>query len=195
MNNIDKINKLLELENSGIFSFGAITEKKSLKKSRLTKEVTPENIRILYKVVLCSVRLGSDYQKAVNNRLAKEGKVQDFKSQGTYTNPVNGSKIVLKHKDNDTHYLRVYPNLCFSFNTRKEYFDSDGNHVSYKKFKKLEQEYFSMPSNNKSQGLDDQIIVNNYKMVNVKYVKQGNFKVEDMTFEEIKQLLDNLLNG
>lgn len=194
MDNIEKIDSLITLENSGAFSFGAITEKKALKKSRITKEPTPEKYARIYKIILATVSLGNDYQNSVNNRLKKEGKETDFESQGTYTESFKNSKIVLKHKHKNLYYVRVYPNLCHSFNTRKEYFDSDGNHLYYRKFKKLEKEYFSLPSVNKSQNLDDQIIVNNYKMENVKWVKRGDFKIQEIPFELLKKMINNLLD-
>lgn len=194
MDNIEKIDSLITLENSGAFSFGAITEKKALKKSRVTKEPTPEKYARVYKIILATVSLGNDYQKSVNNRLEKEGKKTDFESQGTYTESFKNSKIVLKHKEKDLYYVRVYPNLCHSFNTRKEYFNSMGNHISYAEFKELEKEYFSLPSANKSQGLDNQIIVNNYKIENVKWVKRGDFKIQEIPYTFLKKMINDLLS-
>lgn len=187
---MNKINDLVTFEKSGIFSFGAITQKTALKKSRLTKEVTPNNLQTIYKLAFMSVSLGNDYQQAVNNRLEQEGKTANFKSKSTYTEPFEDSKIVLKHKHKEQFYLRVYPNLCTSFWTRKEYFDAEGNHIPYKKWKRIEREYFSLPSENKSQNLDNEIIVNNYKIENVKWVKRGSIRIEKIKLDDFKQMFD-----
>ena len=188
---MSEFTKLLAFEKHGVFSFGAITEKKALKKSRISKIPTPDNLKVVYKIAFLSVSLGNNYAQAVNNRLIKEKKNPDFKSQETYTLPYQNSRIILKHKNKDQKYLRVYPNLCVSFWTRKEFFDSNGNHIPYSEFKELEKEYFSLPSENKKQGLDNPIIVNNYKEENVKWVKRGNLEIEKIKLDDFKKMLDS----
>ena len=186
-----KADKIIEFSKFGIFSIGTKTVKESLKKSRLTKEVTPDNLKVVYKLMFATVSLGNNYSDSVNNRLAKEGKAQTFSAQDTYTVPYKGSNIVLEHKTKSQKYLRVYPNLCMSFHTRKEYFDAEGKNISYQDWKEIEKEYFSLPSKNKSQNLDDEIIVNNYKLENVIWLKRGSIKIEEIKIDDFKKLLDS----
>jgi hypothetical protein len=180
--------ELASLKAQGVFSFVAETTKKALKKSRITKITTPDNLTEIKKVVYNTVSLGNDYQKAVNNRLAKEGKAQNFQSEGTYCEPVSDNKILYKHKEREEYYLRVYPNLCVSFKRVTKYFDKNGVEINKTDWDIIEAEYFPLPSPNEKQGLDNPIIVNNYKIDNVKYLKRGDFIYNELT----QELLDKL---
>ena len=183
---------LANLTMTGVFSFIAMTTKESLVKSRLTKNPTPENLTVIKKLVYTLVTLGESYEKLVNNQRMKEGKEADFKGRPTYCVPVDASKnlILYKHKENDQHYMRVYRDLDdkISFKTVTKYFDKNGVDITAQ-WKQIEAEYFTIPSNkNASQGTDEKIIVNNYKIENVKFVKRGSFVLTEVT----QDILDKL---
>ena len=168
------------LECIGCFSFVAVTTKDSLKKSRITGEATPERFKSIITYRYQTISCGNDYEKAVNNRLEKEGSNRDFSAVGTYCVPVGSGKILFKHKDKEQYYVRVYPNLCASFKTIVKRLDACGNDIT-DQWKAIEAEYFSIHKANDNQGLDNPIIVNNYKLENVKYLKRGEFELNELT--------------
>lgn len=179
----DKIEILNGVESVGAFAFVAVTVKDGLKKSRTTKAPTPARFAHITTVKACTVSLGNDYQTAVNNRLVKEGKEADFEAQGTYCAPVSENKLVYKHNTRDSFYLRVYPNLCKSFKTVTRRFDAFGVAISDAEWPAIQAEYFALPSKNENQGLDNPILVNNYGLENVKYLKRGEILIDDLTAE------------
>lgn len=177
------IRDIRALNKRGLFSFVALTNRKALKKNRETKEPTPElyaqGVDVLYS---STVSLGNEYEQAVNNRLKKEGKESDFEAQGSYAIPDADNLILYKHKEKDQYYLRVYPNLCHSFHTVvKYYLASNGQELTKEEYKRIEDLYLEKRSDsNKNQGLDDDILVRNYKIENVLYVKQGEFVLTNL---------------
>lgn len=181
----DTIQTLNGIQARGIFSFVAVTTKDALKKSRVTKEPTPSRLQTVTVYRACVVSLGNDYEAVVNSRLEKEGKEADFVSKGSYCAPVAPNCLVFKHNEKDSYYLRVYPNLCHSVKSVVRYFGADGVEISAEDFKKFEKEYFALKGCNDSQGLDDAILVNNYKLENVKYLKRGDIHLDQLTSEII----------
>lgn len=179
----NKIQTLNEVESKGAFAFLAVTTKEGLKKSRSTKQPTPARFAFVTTVKAATVSLGNDYQTAVNNRLVKEGKDADFESQGTYCHAVSANKLVYKHNDRDTYYLRVYPNLCASFKTVVLHFDALGVAISDAEWREIQAEYFKLSSTNANQGLDNPVIVNNYGLDNVQYLKRGEILIDEITAE------------
>jgi len=189
-NQREMINTLAEVTDKGIFSFVAVTKKEALKKSRLTKAPTPENLAEITVVRACTVSLGHDYQDMVNKRLEKEGKDADFASSGSYCSPYTRNRLVFKHHEKDTYYLRVYPNIARSFKTIVRYYDAFGAEIPLEEFKDLEKEYFAIKGKNDNQGLDDIVIVNNYKLENVKFLKRGDILVDDLSYDVISLITD-----
>ena len=181
------IQEVSNLDTKGLFNFVAVTTKTPLKKSRITKIITPSNLSTVTKYTNNTVSLGNDYQKAVNNRLNKEGKDKDFQTKGTYCTPISDNKMIYKHKEREVYYLRVYPNLCVSFKRVIKYYDANGVDIT-DQWKVIEAEYFSLSSPNESQGLDKSIIVNNFKIDNVKYLKRGDFIFNELTQEILDKL-------
>ena len=177
------LSTLAEVTEKGIFSFVAVTKKEALKKSRITREPTPEHLSSITVVRACTVSLGHDYEALVNNRLAKEGKEGDFSSSGSYCSPYTRNRLVFKHHEKDTFYLRVYPNIARSFKTIVRYYDANGWEIPVEEFKELEAEYFAIKGKNENQGLDDTVLVNNYKLENVKYLKRGDILVDELDAE------------
>jgi hypothetical protein len=180
MEMMEKIELLNGVEEKGCFGFVAITKLEALKKSRTTKEPTPANLTVITKTLQATVSLGNDYTNAVNNRLDAEGKATEFQAKSTYCHPVAQNKLVYKHNEKESYYLRVYPNLCHSFVTNVRYEDVNGVEIPVEEFKKLQAEYFKLPSTNSNQGLDNAIIVLNYGLEGVKMVKRGDVKLLDL---------------
>lgn len=174
------IQDLAEVTDKGIFSFVAVTTKDALKKSRITKEATPDNLMTVTVVRACTVSLGHDYESLVNNRLVKEGKENDFSSGGSYCFPYTRNRLVFKHHEKDTYYLRVYPNIARSFKSIVRYYDADGIEIPAEEFKELEKEFFAVKGKIENQGLEDVVLVNNYKLENVKYLKRGDIIVDQL---------------
>jgi hypothetical protein len=86
------------------------TEPKALKKSRTTKEANP--FQSIVKVSKVSILLNSEYEKAVTNQLAKEGKEATEYEKGTNTMPlvfgennqfigIYKGEFVLQYRPND----------------------------------------------------------------------------------------------
>lgn len=180
------IETLNAVESKGAFGFVAVTTQEALKKSRTTKEPTPARYVTMTTYRACTVSLGNDYEAVVNARLIKEDLEPDFQAQATYCMPVAPNRLVYKHKNNDTYYLRVYPNLCHSFKSVIRYFDAEGTELGAERWKEIQAEYFKLPSKNESQGLDNPVLVNNYKLENVKFLKRGEIILDELTTEIIK---------
>jgi len=177
----------------GVSDFTLITktEKVALKKSRTTKTATPDRFSKITKVKLATVSLGNDYEDEVNNRLLNEGKDANFKAKGTYCAPLaqietrlfesllkklgisfqdKFSKIIFKHMEKDQFYIRIYPNLAKEYFSENVYFDVNGDQLTEEEFKAIEAEYLTLPSKSSQGGLENKIIVNNYKLENVLYL-------------------------
>jgi len=182
---VETLNALL---NGGLFSFVAETKKDALKKSRITKEPTPENLSIVTVLKYIIVTLGADYPTEVNKQREKEGMAKDFEAQGTYCVPVSENLIIFKHKERDSYYLRVYPNLAKSFLSVTKRYDKNGVEISQEQWVKIEAEYFPLKGDNKKQGTEKPIIVNNYKLENVKWLKHGKVFINELTTETITKL-------
>mgnify|MGYP006285013411 CR=1 FL=1 len=186
MNIQEMVEILNAVESTGLFSFVAVTTKDGLKKSRVTKEFTPARFSFVTTVCAKTVSCGNDYQAEVNNRLEKESKVPDFKAKSTYCAPIAPNRLVFKHNERDEYYLRLYPNLCKSLNTTIRRFDADGIEIGDSEWEQIQAEYFPLPSKNEHQGLDAPIIVNNYKLENVKFLKPVEILINELTDEIIK---------
>jgi len=183
------IENLINLTTQGLFSFVGVTTKKALKKSRVTKNPTPENLIEITVMTYATVSLGNNYQNSVNNRRVKEENTPDFQAKGTYCLPMGDNLILFKHKEKEQVYLRVYPDLCCSFKTVVKRFDKNGVEILDSQWKQIEAEYFELKSSNKEhQGVEKEIKVNNYKIENVKYLKRGDFVINELTDEIIKKL-------
>ena len=169
------INKFNKLNKAGVFSFASITEKKALKKSRFTKQPTPDHLTVITKVKKCTISAGNDYTKLMNKKLEETNQEANFQSKGTYCEPVDMGKFIWKHKEKDQYYLRVYPGLCGSFKSTTLYLDKNKNVISNEEFKKIEEEYFSVKKFN-----ENSVAVANYKLENVKYLKHGEVIINEM---------------
>ena len=82
------------------FTLVTITEPKCIKFSRTTGAPFESIFKgKIYKKAIRYASLGYDYEKSVNNRLAKEGQKKDFESFPLpWGEWVEGSKTVISHK-------------------------------------------------------------------------------------------------
>lgn len=183
---------------SGIVSFSALTkyfyEKGNSKntitaKSRSTKEKTPENLQVIYKLVFKTVSIAHDYETAVNNMLIKAGQNPDFEAGEHYAKRFKGSKIVFQHKVEKNLYMRVYPNLCKCFFYYAVYFDRDLNRIDENSIEQIKADYLPLPSKK-----EQLVKVNQYHMRNIRYVKRGEFSIEDIQDTDIEYLKE-LIKG
>jgi hypothetical protein len=181
----DTIEFLNEVDAKGIFSFVAVTKQDALKKSRLTKLATPWHLETITKYTACTISMGNDYQDLVNKRLESEDKSADFSAGTTYCYPIAANKLVYKHAAKDQYYLRVYRNLCASFRTVVKYIDANGIDITAQ-WHEIQKEYFKLPSDNSNQGIDNVVIVNNYKLENVKFLKRGDILLDNLDSETLK---------
>lgn len=205
------LEELRKLKGVGDFQLVAETEKVALKKSRVTKIATPAHLTKISKVTLATVSLGNDYEQSVNERLVTEGKDDNFEAQGTYCFPLTRietglramaenllnkfgltfldklSKIIFKHKERDQLYIRVYPNLAKEYSSNSVYFDAHGNELTKEEFKAIEAEYLSKSSGAAQGGLENKIIVNNYKLENILYLGDDKKNpINELTEEKLK---------
>ena len=189
-----------------------LTEKGNPKKGRTNKIPCPAQFHEVTKVICATVSLGNNYEEEVNARLLKEQKDADFKAQGTYCYPLTKietglraiadkilnkmgltfsdklSQVIFKKNDSEQLYLRVYPNLAkSSFDTHSvHYFDANGVEMTKEEFKAVEAEYFPISAGASQGGLEDKIIVNNYKLENILYLADGDKNPINELTQEIK---------
>ena len=120
------IEQLSDLKFIGMCSIVTVTELRALKKSRITKNITPDNLLTVKKYSYRVVSLGNEYEKSVNNRLKKEGKDQGFEAMSTYCVPVSSNNILFCHKSKEQYYLRYYDNLCPTHKVVTFFYDANG---------------------------------------------------------------------
>ena len=182
------IEKLSSLNFTGMCSIVTVTEIKALKKSRVTKAPTPLNLTTIKKYSYRVVSLGNQYEKAVNNRLKKEGKEQGFEAKGSYCISASDNNILYRHKMKDQFYVRYYSNLCHTHKVVVFYYDANGVEIPKELFYKLQAEYFPLSKSNDNQGLNNEVKVNNVKIENLKWLKRGDFIHNELTQEILEKI-------
>lgn len=185
----DKIETLIKVALKGLTQIVSETFKEPLKKSRLSKEPTPEKFSKVTKYTYMTMSLGHDYGDILDKQLKKLGINETYDVSETYCHCVSDNKLVYKHNEREQFYLRVYPGLCASFKTVIKYYDAQGTEIL--NWKDVEAEYFAQKSGSVKQlvaGIQKEITPNNIKMENVKYIKQGDFCLNDLTQDIIKKL-------
>ena len=112
------------------------------------------------------------------------------------------SKVIYKHKEREQLYVRVYPNLAKSYQSHSVYFDANGVELTKEEFKAIEAEYLPLDTkigkgDNPAEkfidkidlsqgGLDNKIIVNNYKLENILYLADGDKNpINELTEEKL----------
>lgn len=205
------IETLQKLKGEADFVLVAETIQEANVKSRITKLSTPANLEVVTKFTMAKVRLGANYSDAVNKQREAEGLTPDFVAGPTYAESLNRletglkalcigvvekvfgftlkpalSQFVYRHKVKEQMYLRVYPNLCLEYVSESLFFDKEGNDITAQ-WKDLQAEYFKMPSKSSGkQGTEKTVLVNNYKIENVKYLGDG--IINELTEEHIKMI-------
>jgi hypothetical protein len=113
------------------------------------------------------------------------------------------SKVIYKKNDSDQLYVRVYPNLAKEYKSNSVYFDNDGNQLTKEEFEAIEAEYLPLDKkigkgennaekfidciDNSQGGIEEKIIVNNYKIENILYLGDNDKNpINDLTEEKLK---------
>jgi hypothetical protein len=152
------INLLYSLGKNQKFKFSATTTVEGLKKSRVTKEPTPDKYKFVTKRSLMTVSIPNEtYAEAVNKERQKNGLNNDFAAKQTYAEPLGTSGLLSKHKESGKVYLTF--RLDHSELVSVQWLDAKGNTMS-----KEEIEYFNehfgtkkdSGSGSKTQGLDSE---------------------------------------
>lgn len=178
----------------GVASFIAVTnfsdKGKALKKSRKNGVPTPSLITNAKKYVYMTVNMGHNYEQLVNGRKKKEGQEKDFVAQKTYTQKITENGMLQEHERTGQAYLRVYRNVSKDLAPRSIIVDGEGNVWETKDFYNTFAEFLPKPSNNSSQGLrgENEIIVHNYKIENVQYVKRGELEYNNLSVDAFRRL-------
>lgn len=157
---------------NGIFGFSALTEKKSLKKSRITKEPTPKRLEKIFVEFTGTVWMGGDYQTMVNKIREKENIEPDFESKGTYCKPVSENLLLWEHNKTKQLYFRVYLGYGSTFTTSVKFYDAFGDKMTMEEYSEIKKHYLPLDYENKSQGTEQEILVKNYKVENVTKLKR-----------------------
>jgi len=196
MDNFKKAGEIIVMEKeflngrAGIASMGATTiyeidgSNRITKKSRATKEPTPDIYTKIIKLVFKPVLINIDYEKRVNTLLIQAGQNPDFKSGEHYAKRYKDSLIVFQNKkEEEKLYVRIYlfedqkPFYC-------AYFDKELNRIPDDKIQDLKDNY--LPSRKDDKSL---VKLNQYHMHNVKFLKYGEFKIEDVAIDDFKKLI------
>jgi len=173
-----------------------VTSQDALKKSRETGLPTPQELTTIKKYAVRENQfIGSNYEKMVKKMRFSEagflGKVKKFicgdkfEAQGTYTFAVTKNGAVLEHKTTHKQYLRTLSVIDAPVDSH--YYDMNNDDIT-ELFKDLQKNYFSLPSKNKSQGLENPLRVNNTTLTNIKYIE-----VEDTGEVLYNELSDHTL--
>lgn len=119
--------------------------------------------------------------------------------------PEKFSKIIYKHGEREQYYLRVYPNLATKYEVKNFYFDANGNALTKDEYEKIKEEYLKLDEkigkgennaekfidciDNSQGGLENKVIVNNYKIENVLYLGDERVTVINELDEETLALV------
>ena len=169
---------LSTLKKDSVVDLVSVTEKKALKKSRLTGIPTPAHLEKVKKISFKeNVHTSMTYEKLVRKMQFREksfvNKIlhvfsEKFEADKTYAHPITDNHVVFEHGKTKKRYIRMY--LFDDVTTLNKYYDMDGKDVT-DQWKELQAEYFSKPSPNKSQSLENPFIVNNLTITNIKYLR------------------------
>ena len=193
-----KIDTIKNLDKKGLFSFVAVTEKEALQKSRVKtllsdgttfQQPTPEAYKHIKKLIWQTVSLGHKYQDLVNNQRGREGKEKDFVAAETYVEPASDNMILFKHKTKDQYYVRVYPNICFNFHKPVVKYFMEDKEITKERYEEIELDFLKLSGGkNENQGLDDPRQCYNYKIENIMWLKQGEFKFSELSTQIMEMI-------
>lgn len=205
--------ELLKLTKQCDFKFVAETFPVILKKSRVTKIATPERFQKISKIAVAMVTLGVNYTDEVNKRLLAEGKADDFQAKKTYCIPLvtvntgmraladkmlaklgltfldrlsNVLFVYVDDKGNmvdERMYLRIYHGMSANVEASYHYFDAFGVKLTDTEAAMVREEYLPLKSDAKQGGLEDKVVVNNYKLEGVLYLEADKIIINELTDE------------
>lgn len=129
----------------------------------------------IYKTAKRYASLGYDYEKSVQNRLAKEGKddaAAEFEGQSLpWGDWWDGSKVVLKH--HDKFYIRITYLNANGAATKYIYHYDDGDEITGDDLEILKKDFLPLKKSDSRQGTDDEIMVNSIKAENIMEMRVG----------------------
>lgn len=187
------LQEILKLTEKGIYAAITITDLKALKKSRLTKEPTPERFQNIKKYTYQIINLGHTYEDLVNNRLQKEGKANDFEAGKTYVEKYQDSLCVYQHSTKEQLYLRAFILLADRAKIKTVYVDGNGDVISKEEMEDIYAHYLGKKSEKTGQGgLEDQVEIRNFKLENVLYLKRkDNEIISNALTQDVLEMLIN----
>lgn len=113
------------------------------------------------------------YESMVQNRREKEGVTGEFKSEAPRGRKfLDESRVILQsEKDENQYYIRTYQ-FNKGCSTDSVYHYSDGTPLNETEVEML-RDFLPIPSSCAKQGLDNEVIVNDFKLEGVMYIKLG----------------------
>lgn len=169
-----KVEALNAMKGGEVCEVTTLTTKEALKRSN-----APANLAEIHTIRDMLMRVGGKdaYQSGVNDRKLEEGQAADFKSKGTYNEPISENGIVRRYTGKNPElagqlYVRTFPNDCKKVGDER-YFDADWNPLTEAQAKDAFEKYYAKKSPNKSQGLKDPLAVNDVRIENVLRVKRS----------------------
>jgi hypothetical protein len=153
------------------------------KTGKRTKNPNP-TLNPYYDKVICvawrkDILINFDYQKAINNRLEKEGKTADFQASKNWFQHVGDSKIVVEHKTDTSKKYLAYQYVLRTATQDEQTQITDSKHkVSRSEYeyyfegKPIDKEtilqYMKEPSSYDNQGLENTL---NFQVMAIEHIK------------------------
>lgn len=195
VNAVKKLEKEIEAINpvkGGSLFFSALfrtepkmnkTAKKELPDGTIEKVVNPYIGRVV-KIQSIVANLGAEYEKAVNNRRAKEGEEKDFISGAlTGRHHVEGFKNLLQSDTNAEQYYLQFTAYRSDVVKKSVYLDTiTGKEISFDEIKP----FLPKKSPNKSQGVENPILSFSPKLESVVALKCGTIDINSKAIDDFK---------
>jgi hypothetical protein len=167
-----------EFKGSSMASLNYTSKVKTLKKSKFDKsikfgDVFPDGD--IYFTAKHLTSIGTDYEKAVNNQRAREGKETDFKAAGLpYGNYVADSKVLIEYtlKSGEKKlYVRTYKHK----NSKVDgvYHFEDGKELTEEQVLLMQQFISDKSSKSKTQNLEKEIEPKNFTVAGIVTLSAG----------------------
>lgn len=203
------IEAMNQLNGHGLCRIIAKTEIKLLVKGRTTKIPLPEKFIGLTHYYQIVASVGHSYHNSVKNQISKAGgnpdlwEEEDCKYSERDPDSTNG--IVRRHKvDNDTKYLRCYPELMGATHGKSFYLNGKGDEISLEEVEAIKSEYFPKKEGSLKQskvmeeqeiGLEKEVKPRNLLEKNIIYVKRGDFSYKREVSDDIIDMFTLLNDG
>lgn len=169
---INVMSEVMSSKTRTIISVVYASEQKSLKKSRVTKEETPERFQNITKFSVATCTVGAEYENLVNAQRAKEGETDKFYVEShRWAEHVDGKNWLLRHKkDASKLYLQLFPTQI-----RAIYCDANLKILSPEEVKEWKEHFgpAEKDPNGGWQDLNKPVLVINPALENILYIQHG----------------------